>query len=154
MLITLYSCNADRKQCDKTSFLTAIATVNAKPTKAFNAFSPSFSLDYNENWVNANYCYIHSPLNKYYFLSSPNLEIGKKIEFAGSEDVLFSWYNYYKDKEAIILRSESIGKPSYIPDNSLPVNPVAFEMESIKFSSSPFIGNGRSYILTTLGGGR
>lgn len=148
-----YICSADPRERDKTSFLTQIgASIPLSPTATLDTMAPRVIIDYNANLIAANYVYIPA-FNRYYFSLPPKVEPGKRIIFECSVDLLMSLKEELKEIPATIIRSESVGSPTYIPDSKLPINPVRVDLEAIKFSSTPFIGDGYSYILTTLGGG-
>lgn len=148
-----YSSTADARQRDKSNDITLIAAgVPITPTAALDTLSPALIVDYNAALLNANYIYIPA-FNRYYFAAPPIIDVGKRMTFSCTVDVLSSVSDMLGNIDATIVRSESVGAPTYIPDNKLPINPVQIDLESIKFSYSPFVGAGRSYILTTLGGG-
>lgn len=148
-----YICSADPRERDKTSYLTQIgASIPLSPTATLDIMTPKVIIDYNASLIAANYVYIPE-FNRYYFARPPKVEPGKRIIFECSVDLLMSLKEELKEIPATIIRSESVGAPTYIPDSKLPINPVRVDLEAIKFSSTPFIGDGYSYILTTLGGG-
>lgn len=148
-----YISTADARQRDKSNDITLIAAgVPITPTAALDTLSPALIVDYNAALLNANYIYIPA-FNRYYFAAPPIIDVGKRMTFSCTVDVLSSVSDILDNIDATIVRSESVGAPTYIPDSKLPINPTVVDMESIKFSSTPFIGDGNSYILTTLGGG-
>lgn len=148
-----YTSTADARQRDKTNDITLIAAaVPITPTAALDTLSPALVVDYNASLLNANYIYIPA-FNRYYFAAPPVIDVGKRMTFSCTVDVLSSVADILGNVDATIVRSESVGAPTYIPDNKLPIDPVRVDMEAIKFSTTPFIGDGHSYILTTLGGG-
>lgn len=148
-----YISTADARQRDKSNDITLIAAgVPITPTAALDTLSPALIVDYNAALLNANYIYIPA-FNRYYFAAPPIIDVGKRMTFSCTVDVLSSVSDILGNIDATIVRSESVGAPTYIPDSKLPINPTVVDMESIKFSSTPFIGDGNSYILTTLGGG-
>lgn len=148
-----YISTADSRQRDKSNDITLIAAaVPITPTAALDTLTPALIVDYNAALINANYIYIPA-FNRYYFAAPPIIDVGKRMTFNCTVDVLSSVADLLGNIDASIVRSESVGAPTYIPDSKLPINPTVVDLESIKFNSTPFIGDGNSYILTTLGGG-
>lgn len=148
-----YTSTADSRQRDKSNDIALIASaVPITPTAALDTLSPALIVDYNASLINANYIYIPA-FNRYYFAAPPVIDVGKRMTFNCTVDILSSVADLLGNIDASIVRSESVGAPTYIPDSKLPINPTVVDLESIKFNSTPFIGDGNSYILTTLGGG-
>lgn len=150
MTIDLYTCTADPRERDKTNSLTQIGTsVAISPTSSLDVSTPRVIIDYTENLIPANYAYI-SLFGKYYFLDPPKVEPGKRITFQGKIDYLMTYKDELLNVPATIIRSESIGKPSPVPDNQLPINPQRYELKSILFDKSfPQDANKPSYMLIT-----
>lgn len=151
MTIDLYTCTADPRERDKSNSLTQIGlSVTISPTSALDVLTPFIIIDYAENLISANYAYI--PLfGRYYFLDPPKVQPGKRISFQGKIDVRYSWSTELLQVPATIIRSESIGHPTSVPDNQLPINPQRYELKSILFDKSfPRDQNKPSYILITI----
>lgn len=150
MTIDLYTCNADPRQRDKTGALSQISSsVTISPTSSLDSMNPTIIIEYNESWIPANYAYI-SLFGAYYFLEKPKVIPGKRISFQGKIDVLMTYSSYLESVPATVIRSESIGKPTPVPDNQLPINPQRYELKSILFNKSfPQDANKPSYILIT-----
>ena len=146
----LYSCSADPRTVDKTSSLTAIASsVPITPTAALDTMDPKIIIDYNPAYIAANYIQIPA-FGKYYFAEPPTVEVGKRITFRCTEDVLMSLKDYIGAIPATVIRSESIGAPTSIKDSKQPVDPHRVEYKSIlfpkKFSLDP---NNENFLLIT-----
>lgn len=136
MILNLLKTNDDIRVCAKT--VIPVTTINATPTEKVNILNPSFIVEYNSNLLNANYCYI-SELNRYYYITSHNLERGNRLIFNCEVDVLKTYYEQIKNCNATVIRSESEGKPTGIPDKQLPINPNKQEVLSILFDKKPFM---------------
>lgn len=123
--VTLYTNSADRRVVDKTGNLTAItggSNVSCSPTEAVDMLRPTFVINYNANFLTANYLYC-SVFDRYYYINEREIEIGKKIILHCEVDPLMSWKGSIKECVGCITRSESVGGPTFVPDNQLPVNP-------------------------------
>ena len=153
MYLNLYSCSDDPKTVSKT--LTAIASnIPIKPTGSINLLKPTIIINYNAAYLGANYAYL-SDFNRYYFVGSPSVETGKQITFYLSVDVLYSWAVDIRRSPATVIRSESVGKPTYIPDQRLPIAPSEQVITSALFDKKAFgvASYGYNYVLTVQNGG-
>lgn len=145
-----YTSTADARQRDKSNDITLIAAgVPITPTAALDTLSPALVVDYNAALINANYIYIPA-FNRYYFAAPPIIDVGKRMTFSCTVDVLSSVAEMLGNIDATIVRSESVGAPTYIPDSKLPINPVAYDTLSQVFPVS--IGNHNDFVLITIGG--
>lgn len=125
MTVTLYNCTDDPRVVNKT--LTSGTSVTATPMESCSIYTPRLILAYNSTLVNVNYMYI-SDFGRYYFITDISVNPGGQIEITGSVDVLKSFSAGIKAAKATIVRSESIGAPTMIPDSKLPINPVKKEL--------------------------
>lgn len=124
--VTLYTCSADRRVVDKSSYLTPInngTNVVCRPTDGVDMLAPTFILDYKENYLLANYLYCSTFGGRYYYVEDREIEIGKKIVLHCKVDPLYTWKNGFINCNGTITRSESIGGPTYVPDSKFPVDP-------------------------------
>lgn len=151
--VNLLFTSADPRQVNKPYSVIAGA-VNIIPTSAFDIIAPTLYLDYKENYLSANYCYIPM-LKRYYYINDISIDIGKRIALNCKIDVLMSYSSEIRQCQACVVRSESVGKPTYVQDSQLPIHPSDQEIKSIRFSEEPFIPTLLSshYIITTIGGG-
>lgn len=149
--LNLYQTNSDSRQVTKE--LSSIAeNIAIQPTSTIDVLNPVIIIGYNESYLNANYCYL-TLLNRYYYITSTALEIGKRIILNCAIDVLHTYSSQIRNCIACVVRNEGIGKPTYVPDNQLPIHPSEQEVTSIRFSESPFTtGAMYAYILTVLRG--
>lgn len=113
--------------------------------------NPSFTVMYFANIVNYNYLYA---FNRYYYIDGINMISGTHCVISCSVDVLMTYASAIKNCDATIVRSESIGKPTYIEDTQLPINPNEKLIREVR-SNVPFTygENQNIYVLTTLKGG-
>ena len=131
MTITLYTTDSDPKTVDKQ--LSVIASDLAiKPLQTFSILTPVIALDYATAYLRANYAYIPE-LSRYYFVGDPQLELGKRIIFTCTVDVLMSYSEGIKNCPATIVRSEAY-PPGAVVDDKLPVNPNTKELKVIEFT--------------------
>lgn len=148
----LYSCSADPRTVDKTSSLTAIASsVPITPTAALDTMDPKIIIDYNPAYIAANYIQIPA-FGKYYFTEPPTVEVGKRIIFRCTEDVLMSLKEYIGAIPATVIRSASAGV-NYVPDNQLPVDPnrvdIFTALSNKSFGAASWSSTFFSYVMIT-----
>ena len=125
MNVSLYNCTDDPRVVDKT--LTSPISVTATPLQSCSIYTPRLILAYTDALKSVNYMYI-SDFNRFYFITNINVTPGGQIEITGSVDVLMSFRTAIRNCAATIVRSESIGAPTMIPDSKLPINPVKKEL--------------------------
>ena len=152
MLLNLYSTTDDTRKLEKT--LTAIKNITAIPSENVTMLTPAFIVEYDRAILAANYCFIPE-FGRYYFIRDITLLKGNRLQINCSVDVLMSFVDDIKNCSAMISRSESVGKPTNIPDNSLPINPNTFIVKSILFPNNPFgvdFNTSKCWLLTAIGG--
>ena len=147
--LNLYQTNSDPRQVTKE--LSAVAeNIQIQPTSTLDLLNPRIIIGYSESYLNANYCYC-TLLNRYYYITSTSLEIGRRIILDCSIDVLHTYSGQIRNCTACVVRNEGIGKPTYITDNQLPIISGKYQITAQIFPDSP-VGSSRDYVLTTLGG--
>lgn len=131
MTITLYTSTADPKVVNKSSYLTQIgsASVIITPKASLDILYPVIDINYNASYLSANYAYI-SDFGRYYYINDVTVQIGQIITLSMDVDPLMSFQNDILDATACITRSESIGGPTAVNDDKLPVDPNKKEMLS------------------------
>lgn len=152
MVLNLYSTSDDTRKVDKT--LTTVKDITAIPSDNVTMLTPAFIVEYDSTILSANYCYI-AEFNRYYFIRDITLLRGNRLQINCAVDVLMSFSTEIKNCSAMISRSESVGKPTNIPDNSLPINPNTFIVKSILFPNNPFgvdFNTAKCWLLTAIGG--
>lgn len=126
--IDLYKNTEDPKTVNKSPDL-LLSDISCDPYDSVNIISPVLILDWNDTAMGANYCYI-SDFGRWYFINDIVITPAKKIVIKCNIDVLKTYADDIPDLTACVIRSESIGKPTYIVDNRLPVNPRVKELKS------------------------
>lgn len=125
LTVTLMSTTDDPLVVTKTT--TTIATVTAKPYDNCSIGSPRIIINYAATLQAVNYMYI-ADFGRYYFVEPPVVIPGGEILISGNVDVLTSFDAAIRSCPATVIRSESIGAPTMIPDNKLPINPNKKEL--------------------------
>ena len=136
MTITLYNTSDDRRKVTKT--LTQVSEDTATATNPCDVLNPKFVLSGSAlvNAINSNYCYC-STFGRYYFITGYTIESAARIVIECAVDPLMSWGGQIRSSRQLVTRSESIGKPTYIPDSYYPLKPCK-EMAVIKFEGGDF----------------
>lgn len=147
--LNLYQTKADPRQVTK-ELSTVAENIQIQPTSTLDVVNPRIIIGYSESYLNANYCYC-TLLNRYYYITSTSLEIGKRIVLDCSIDVLYTYSSQIRTCTACVVRQEGIGKPTYITDTQLPIISGKYHITAQLFPDSP-VGSSRDFVLTTLGG--
>ena len=131
LTITLYTSTADPKTVDKSSGLTQIGstTITATPTGDIDILAPVVLLNYNSTYLPANYAYI-SEFGRYYYVNDKTVKPGESMTLTMSVDPLMSFKSDILGCKACITRSESIGGPTEVNDDKLPIDPNKKEILS------------------------
>lgn len=131
MTINLYTSTADPKIVNKTNYLTEIGSTSIiiTPKASLDILNPVIDINYNANYITANYAYI-SDFGRYYYVDSATVQIGQIITLSMSVDPLMSFKDDILGATACITRSESIGGPTAVNDDKLPIDPNRKEMLS------------------------
>ncbi len=125
LTVTLMSTTDDPLVVTKTT--TTIATVTGKPYENCSIGSPRVIINYAATLQAVNYMYI-ADFGRYYFVEPPVVIPGGEILISGNVDVLMSFDAAIRSCPATVIRSESVGAPTMIPDNKLPINPNKKEL--------------------------
>lgn len=155
MTINLYSTGDNPKTVTKS--LTAISSVTARVAHPCNILRPELILsgDATVNAINANY--VHIPdFGRYYFIKDHTTDTAVRIILSCEVDPLMSWNAGIRASKQLVTRSESVGAPTEIEDNLLPLKKskdmfvIAFEGGSMNLGSA----NNSSYnfVLNVAGG--
>lgn len=153
MTVSILSTSDDPRKVHKT-FTTIRAAVTCTPTQSCSILSPRIIID--NNFVSANATHIYIPdWNRYYYIRDISLATAKECVISADIDVLTTYAAALASCPCIVTRSQSVGSPTPIPDNKLPVDPNREEILSILFNKDPFNVdplNGSCWQLTTMGG--
>lgn len=145
MTVTLYKTANDPRVVNKT--LTAVGNaISATAKGSFSIISPTLILDYTGTMTGVNYFYI-SDFGRYYYITDISLDIGGRIVLSGAIDVLKTYSNSILNTTATVIRSESVGKPTMVPDSKLPINP---NTKDLKTAYKSFTPNGSNLYLVRI----
>lgn len=128
--------------------------VPAIPTENCSILSPVWLLAYSSSYKGATHVTCPALGNRTYFITDIVLSPGGKCYVYGSVDVLATYGALIKERSGTVIRSESIGAPTLIPDGKLPVQTNKLTVDCDNFPKTPFDVSLISYqfILTTIGG--
>ena len=148
MTIDIYNNTSDNRYAIKD--LTPIAqNITVLPYDQVNRDTPNFIIGNNPLAHNANYLYCDT-FNRYYYIQNITLDIGGRMILHCKCDVLSSAISQLQNCNCTVVRSESIGRPSNVPDSELPIDPVSYDTLSQIFPVS--IGSDHEFVLITIGG--
>lgn len=150
MTITFYKTTSDPK-CLTKDISGYIGTGHAlAPTEQVGCLNSVIIIDYNSLLLPANYCYIDT-FGRYYWCNVA-VTTAQRMIVSCQVDYLMSWAAYIKQAPATIVRAE-LGKPSYVPDNKLPIDSRRYFTEGIRFPQTSLSGGGGliypNYIMVT-----
>lgn len=134
------------------SFTSIGDPVTANATQNCSIINPVWLLAYSANYQEATHV-ICSEFNRTYFINDIVMSTGGKCFIYATVDVLTTYASKIKECTGTILRSESIGAPTMIPDGKLPIFTNERIIDCENFPSTPFARTVvNPYILTTIGG--
>lgn len=157
MIIKLLTTTDDSRKAFKTC--TQISNdIEAVPTDDMSELQPKLVLNYNSDYLAANYVYI-ALFDRYYKIVEKNVTIGKRIIITCLVDAVMSWFLTTQTKAGIencmitAIRNGGIAAPTKVQDNKLPI--IANEQtlqQTVSVNNS--IGNTKEhcYIITVIGG--
>lgn len=125
LTVTLMTTTDDPLVVTKTT--STVATVTAKPYDNCSIGSPRIIINHSASLEAVNYMYI-ADWGRYYFVEPPVVIPGGEILISGNVDVLMSFDAAIRSCPATVIRSESVGAPTMIPDSKLPINPNKKEL--------------------------
>lgn len=150
--ISFYTTPVSPITVDKLTPATLIKTKAGSPKEDMNINHPVVTLTYDSSILNANMAYIQE-FGKYYFVHPPTLQTGERMVFTMDVDVLMTYKNSIGSIPATVIRSASIGGPTAVPDEQLPINPNKVEYKSALFrpGRNPFSVdvNNEGFVLIT-----
>lgn len=126
------------------------------PTSVLDQRNPTFVIEYVEGYLGANYIEC-AKLGRKYFIENKSVDIGKKIIFNCSADLLSSFD--MSSCSINVIRNEGIGAPTMYIDEKLPVYPskknvssIVMQQEIVPLNSQLTDSDGDNYLLTVIGG--
>lgn len=154
MIVRFYKVTDDPKKIDKDTSVTIGQTAahTLDPTAIVDLLNPVIVIDYNAEFLNANYCYIDT-FDRYYWCSFGVNTAGRTVVNC-SIDPLKSFAATIKSCKATIIRAE-IGEPTYVVDDKLPIDPSRVEIDAYNFPGDPLAipaSEHYKYLLITNGG--
>lgn len=154
--ITLYKNYSDNRVVNKN--IEAVLTGTIELYDDSSIVAPIVRLIYDNNNVipDANYAYIPQ-WKRYYYITNITALVGGGMAISMSCDVLMTYKGTILNSAQTIIRSESIGKPTMIPDENLPLAPYK-DMKVIIFEGGYFNlntanHNTYNFLLNVAGGG-
>lgn len=128
--------------------------VPAIPTENCSILSPVWLLAYSSDYKGATHVTCPTLGNRTYFITDIVLSPGGKCYVYGSVDVLATYGALIKERTGTVIRSESIGAPTLIPDGKLPIQTNNLQVDADFFKRTPFdpLTAPYQFILTTIGG--
>ena len=132
------------------------SSVPLLPTSVLDQRAPTFVIDYVEGYLGANYIEC-AKLGRKYFIENKSVDIGKKIIFNCSADLLNSFD--MSSCSINVIRNGGIGAPTMYIDEKLPVYPskknvssIVMQQEIVPLNSQLSASDGDNYLLTVIGG--
>lgn len=137
--------------------ITAISPViTVVPYDATSITRPVLILDYNSDYIDANYIKITWDNGmSYYYYCTVATNNGGQLIVTCERDPLMCFKDAIKNCDITVTRNAGIGAPTIYPDSKLPVYPTKKNITSIVMpeTSSSFTGDGETcYLLTCIGG--
>lgn len=128
--------------------------VPAIPTENCSILSPVWLLAYSSSYKGATHVTCSALGGRTYFITDIVLSTGGKCYVYGSVDVLATYGALIKERTGTVIRSESIGAPTLIPDGKLPIQTNNLQVDADFFKRTPFdpLTAPYQFILTTIGG--
>ena len=128
-----------------------IDSVTISPLSSINQLSPVFVIDYDARFLNANYV-IATFLSRKYFCTV-SIDTAGRMVLTCKVDVLA---NNFNECPLTVTRNGGIGKPTYIPDEKLPILPNRETITSTT-AENPYFSSGlldnKCYLVTVINGG-
>lgn len=139
MTVNLYKCSDDIRVVNKT--LSDALVVTAIPYDNCSITAPILRLSTYTDISEYNYFQIVD-WGRYYFIRDVVTISGGAVLLMGDIDVLKTYASQIPELTGCIIRSESIGKPTEVVDNSLPINPnvkntIAIDLGESIFKNDP-----------------
>lgn len=127
--------------------------VPAIPTQNCSVINPIWLLAYSASYESATHVTCSAFNGRTYFINDIVMSTGGKCFVHATVDVLTTYATEIKACSGTVLRSESVGAPTMIPDGKLPIFTNERIIDCDNFPSTPFSRTVvNPYILTTIGG--
>lgn len=128
--------------------LNAVATLSGELREACDLINPDIFVEYNAQYLTANYAYI-ADYNRYYYFREPPAIEGKRMLLMLHADALYNYRDLIRKSECIAERSSS-NYDLYLDDSAI-LKTAGYEYfsRSLPFAFEPDRG---TYILMCAGG--
>lgn len=127
--VSFYTSTASPKKLDKSGDITIIGSAKTLHSKhKMDVLSPVFDVDYNVQFLPANYCYI-AEFGRYYFCTIAT-DTAQKITVSCTVDPLYSFATAIKNCPCTVVRSER-GGVTYTTDTKLPIDPNKYRVVAL-----------------------
>ena len=137
LTVTFYTSAANPKKLDKSGDLTTIGTAKTLHVKhKIDLLNPVFDVDYNTQFLPANYVYI-AEFGRYYFCTIAT-DTAQRMTVTATVDVLYSHAAQIKDCDCTVIRAE-LGKPTDIVDTKYPIQPNKYKIQGVDFDESLYL---------------
>lgn len=153
--IVLYNNFSDNRTVNKS--ITEVMRGNIYLYEDSSIVNPVVRLDYDATILPAvNYAFV-SAWNRYYYITDISALVGGGMRIAMSCDVLMTYKGTILNSTQTVIRNEGIGKPTMIPDPTLPVLPSR-DIKVIQFEGGDFnldsaTSHSYNFVLNVSGGG-
>ena len=146
--VYFYECSCIPGVVDKSGSLSFISSAQIlRPTHQIDVLSPSFSVDYADSLVNANYCYIDT-FGRWYFCSV-STDTAHRMAINCSVDVLYTYKSAILSAAATVTRRENYNGETgctFVPDKKYPVDPCRTRLEGLRMSLIPNTNYGNYFV--------
>lgn len=153
--ITLYKNYSDNRTINKN--IVPVMQGSIYLYEDSSVVNPVVRLDYDTDIVpQANYAYVPA-WNRYYYITNISALVGGGMLISMACDVLMTYKGTILNSTQTIIRNEGIGKPTMIPDPTLPILPnkevavIAFEGGDFNLTEAG--ANSYNFVLNVSGGG-
>lgn len=125
--------------------ITPISTATFTPTNEVNIFTPSLTVDYDNNILTSNYMYINA-FSRYYYINNISLQIGKKLLITAYVDVLMSFADDIQSAFVNVCRAQNPANRD-LSDDKIQVNPKTYFIETNSLPNNPYTMGGNQYVI-------
>lgn len=145
MFTATFYVNGSDKNVMYKNIIPVFRDVEFTPTNTVNIFNPFITVDYNAEYLTANY--IHIPLfNRYYYIRNISIQTGKKMLIECDVDPLMSFSDDIKTAFVNVCRAENPVNRD-LADDKIQVNPKTYFIETNQFPNDPFTYGGNQYVI-------
>lgn len=145
MFTTTFYINSSDKNVMYKEIIPVFRDVEFTPTNTINIFNPLITVDYNAEYLTANYIYI--PLfSRYYYIRNISIQTGKKMLIECDVDPLMSFSDDIKTAFVNVCRAENPANRD-LADDKIQINPKTYFIETNPFPNNPYTYGGNQYVI-------